>query len=394
MAFAAETRLPTERGTFRVRIYKDVTSGADITVLVFGSVDGARGLPVRIHDQCMTSEVLGSLKCDCKDQLDFAIAFLQQNPPGMVIYLPQEGRGIGLSNKVAAYALQEEGFDTVDANRKLGLGDDERCYDSVPAILDDNGVRSIALMTNNPRKIEAVQKLGVVVAKRIPCVTAVRSAAAKHYLETKTARMGHLQDVDFSALAAAVAALQQGNPVIVMDDASRENEGDLVLAAQHATPAQMAFMVRHTTGIVCAAMTAARAQQLRLPLMVPENTDKHQTAFAVSCDAVTTSTGVSAADRATTLRCLANAQTTPAMLSRPGHIYPLIAHAGGLKKRRGHTEAGVELCRRAGLVEVAVIAELTNDDGTMKRLNDCATFAAKYDIPLITVQQLLDIDFF
>lgn len=146
---------------------------------------------VRVHDACFTSEVLGSLKCDCREQLQLALEYIQDSPPGMVIYLQQEGRGIGLANKIAAYALQEKGLDTVDANRALGLPDDCREYSAVAHILKDLGISSIRLMTNNPRKITELTALGINVVGRVPC----QVKAGKHnvgYLSAKQRRMHHM----------------------------------------------------------------------------------------------------------------------------------------------------------------------------------------------------------
>jgi len=149
-----------------------------------------------VHDQCFTSEVLGSLKCDCREQLDWAMEYLKdtkQNKKGcgMIIYMPQEGRGIGLANKIKAYSMQELGFDTVDANRVLGFKDDLRDYSSVPLLLNDLGVSSIRLMSNNPRKSEVLKSLGVTITSRIP-VLIPPNPHSDLYIHTKKARMGHM----------------------------------------------------------------------------------------------------------------------------------------------------------------------------------------------------------
>lgn len=159
--------------------------------MIQGDVAGLRDVPVRVHDECLTSEVLGSLKCDCREQLDLSLRYIRDNASGVVIYLRQEGRGIGLANKIAAYALQEQGHDTVDANRLLGLPDDARRYDAAAAILRDLGVESIQLMTNNPRKIEKLEALGVQITARIPILIAPTPHSAG-YLSAKSDRMGHL----------------------------------------------------------------------------------------------------------------------------------------------------------------------------------------------------------
>jgi GTP cyclohydrolase II/3,4-dihydroxy-2-butanone 4-phosphate synthase len=529
--FIAETSLPTKKGRFRLRAYRDPVGGGEPIALVTGDVAAIRGavdFPIRVHDQCMTSEVLGSLRCDCKNQLDYALEYMQNSvPAGMVIYLPQEGRGIGLANKVAAYALQESGFDTVDANRELGLPDDARCYDAVPQILKDIGVKSVRLMTNNPRKISCLEELGVSVTGRIACVAeaADLGAEAQTYLGAKVARMGHLINAEeqesagiggmvgghrhdrcthgaatgnahgeaqegeakagaaaetspdpspdssptvdesavpvvFATMEEAVRTIREGGSVVVMDDESRENEGDLIMSAELATAPQVAFFIRHSTGILCAPMTADRAALLDLPRMVEKNGDPNGTAFTVTTDAVGTTTGVSAVDRCLTLHVLADPSKGSGDIQRPGHVFPLVSRPGGVVERRGHTEASTDLCLLAGLKPCALIAELTNDDGalaerwrkeevggegggggrlylicytcmaggesletveltrtvispslssspyhspsfsplsspppssgTMKRLDDCASFARRYGLPLITVDAMVE----
>ena len=178
------------RGGFRVRAYRDHYDNTEPVALIQGQVAAREDVPVRVHDECLTSEVLGSLKCDCREQLDYALCYIRDNAPGVVIYLRQEGRGIGLANKIAAYALQEQGHDTVDANRLLGLPDDARRYEAAAGILSDLGVRSVRLMTNNPRKIEKLSELGVVITGRIPVLIAANQHNAG-YLSAKVERMGH-----------------------------------------------------------------------------------------------------------------------------------------------------------------------------------------------------------
>ncbi|KAG2454132.1 hypothetical protein HYH02_001168 [Chlamydomonas schloesseri] len=194
-SFIAETLLPTRHGKFRLRGYKHSTDGGatftEPTAIVSGKVEGQEDVAVRVHDACFTSEVLGSLKCDCAEQLELALQMIQGAPPGIVIYLQQEGRGIGLANKIAAYSLQEQGLDTVDANRALGLPDDCREYTSVRNMLQDMGVKSIRLITNNPRKINTLTKLGIQVNGRIPCLVAA-GAYNQGYLEAKRDRMAHM----------------------------------------------------------------------------------------------------------------------------------------------------------------------------------------------------------
>ena len=191
------------------------------------------------------------------------------------------------------------------------------------------------------------------------------------------------------AVQHAVAALAEGRMVVVVDDADREDEGDLVVAAETSTAAQMAFMVRHGTGIVCTPMPAQRADDLRLPPMVAENTDAHGTAFTVSVDHLSTGTGVSAVDRAITARALAAPATQPGELRRPGHVFPLRARDGGVLVRPGHTEAAVDLTRMAGFSGVGVITEITADDGTMPHGASVAAFAREHGLPLLAIADLV-----
>ena len=189
LEFVAETALPTHHGTLRVRAYRNLETGHEPIAILTESIQ-TNHVPVRVHDACFTSEVLGSVKCDCKEQLDFAIAYIKKHS-GIVIYMHQEGRGIGLANKIATYQLQENGLDTVDANRELHLPDDAREYYDAAKILSDIGVESIQLLTNNPRKIERLSELGIKVHKRIP-IEISASPTSSLYLETKRKRMGHL----------------------------------------------------------------------------------------------------------------------------------------------------------------------------------------------------------
>jgi len=178
--------------------------------------------------------------------------------------------------------------------------------------------------------------------------------------------------------------------VVVVDDADRENEGDLIVAAEKVTPAQVAFMVRHTSGLICLSVPGERLDELRLPLMVSENTDSHRTAFTISVDYVHgTTTGISAADRAATIRAVVDPRTRPADLARPGHIFPLRYREGGVLKRAGHTEAAVDLARLAGLYPAGVLCELVNDDGTMARLPELRRFCDDHNIQLISIADLI-----
>lgn len=187
----------------------------------------------------------------------------------------------------------------------------------------------------------------------------------------------------------SIEAFARGDMLIVMDDENRENEGDLIFAAQDSTPEKLTFLINNTTGIICTPMTSARAQELGLHLMTVHNTEYHGTKFTVSCDHISTTTGVSAQDRHNTIHALANPLAAAREFRKPGHIFPLIAHPEGLKKRQGHTEASIALCTLADKESVAVIAELINTDGTMKRYFDCIAFSAQYNIPIITIKDLI-----
>lgn len=190
--FIAETNLPTDTGVFRVRAYRSRGSlrESEPIAMVCGDLRGKTHVPVRVHDQCFTSEVFGSLKCDCREQLEYAKSYIRKHG-GVVIYMPQEGRGIGLANKIHAYSMQEKGFDTVDANRVLGFDDDYRSYEPVPAILKDMGIKSICLLTNNPRKIRLLNSLGIDVEGRLPVIIK-GGEHSQNYLTAKAKRMSHL----------------------------------------------------------------------------------------------------------------------------------------------------------------------------------------------------------
>lgn len=188
----------------------------------------------------------------------------------------------------------------------------------------------------------------------------------------------------------AIRAFERGEIVVVMDDDGRENEGDLIVAAVHCTPEKMAFIVRYTTGIVCAPMPHSEAKRLSLAPMVAENDSAHHTAFTVTVDyRHGTTTGISADDRTLTIRNLANSNAGPMDFVRPGHIFPLIAREGGVLMRSGHTEAAVDLCKLAGLAPVGCICELVNDDGTVKKGPQVIEFAAEHNLHVVTVADLI-----
>jgi len=193
-----------------------------------------------------------------------------------------------------------------------------------------------------------------------------------------------------STIPEAIEHIAKGGCVVVVDDEDRENEGDLIMAAECATPETIGFFVRHTSGVVCLPTTGERLDSLDLPLMVPINTDPKGTAFTVSVDVRgATTTGISAADRAATILAMVDARTRPEDLQRPGHVFPLRAAPGGVLKRAGHTEAAVDLARLAGMQQAGVLAEIVNDDGTMARMPELQRFAVEHDLPLITIADLI-----
>ena len=194
----------------------------------------------------------------------------------------------------------------------------------------------------------------------------------------------------FASIPEAVEDIRAGRVVIVVDDADRENEGDLIMAAEKVTPEAIAFIVRHSSGVVCVPVVGDRLDELQIPLMVAANTDHQRTAFTVSVDARRgVTTGISASDRATTIRAIVNADTAPEDLSRPGHVFPLRYREGGVLKRAGHTEASVDLARLAGLYPAGVLCETVNEDGTMARLPDLVGFAAEHSLKIISIADLI-----
>jgi 3,4-dihydroxy-2-butanone 4-phosphate synthase/GTP cyclohydrolase II len=380
--------------------------------------DVSQGTPLlRVHSQCFTGEVLGSLRCDCREQLEIAMAAITREGYGLVIYEYQEGRGIGLTAKLQAYALQDAGLDTVEANHALGYDADCRDFSLPAAILHQLGIRRVRLLSNNPRKSRALADAGVEVTAQIPC----EASSTKHslaYLQAKKARMGHAltlmrhdhtgavpdatgdpyhfdavvggDEHVFATIEAALGELRAGRMIVVVDDQDRENEGDLTIAAEMVTPEAITFMASHGRGLICLAMTDQRADELNLVPMAPTNTALGGTAFTVSIDAKGpgVTTGISAHDRAHTVRTAVDPRSSPDQLARPGHVFPLRARDGGVLERRGQTEAAVDLARLAGLSPAGVICEIVNDDGTMARVPDLIRFCQRHGLLMITVADL------
>jgi 3,4-dihydroxy-2-butanone 4-phosphate synthase/GTP cyclohydrolase II len=423
----ASTHMPTRWGTFQTLGYEwDVPDGSGrietALALLIGSL--AEDAPlVRIHSQCFTSEVLGSLRCDCNQQLDIAMRAIAAEGHGLLIYEHQEGRGIGLMAKLQAYALQDDGLDTVDANYALGFEADCRDFALPAAILRDLGVKRVRLLSNNPRKSQALSCAGIEVVAHLPC----EAAASPHslaYLRTKRDRMGHalrlcqqagprdewdLRDAQFegrpvgrheediaaqappfAAIDDAIAELRAGRMIVVVDDEDRENEGDLTMAAERITPEAVNFMATHGRGLICLAMTGEQLDRLELAPMVPCNTALHETAFTASIDlkGYGVTTGISAHDRAQTIRAAVDENSQPDDFARPGHVFPLRARPGGVLERRGQTEAAIDLARLAGLNPAGVICEIVNDDGTMARVPDLIHFCKRHGLLMVTVADL------
>jgi GTP cyclohydrolase II len=193
----AEAQLPTSFGKFTIFAVRGARPADEAVAIVHGGPNGrritSRGKPplVRVHSQCLTGDVFGSERCDCRAQLEFSLRKIAKEPAGIVLYLPQEGRGIGLINKIKAYELQDEGLDTVEANRRLGFAADSRDYDFAAEALKALGIRAVRLLSNNPDKVQQLEKSGVRVIERVPCRPPT-SARSRAYLRTKREKLGHL----------------------------------------------------------------------------------------------------------------------------------------------------------------------------------------------------------
>jgi 3,4-dihydroxy-2-butanone 4-phosphate synthase/GTP cyclohydrolase II len=395
---------------FEREVSNGVRSVETALAIIAGPLDDVRvGAPLlRLHSQCLTSEALGSLRCDCAEQLEIAMRAISEERRGLVIYQHQEGRGIGLMAKLQAYALQDEGLDTVEANLALGFMADLRDYSLPAAILHDLGISSVRLLSNNPAKSLALDNAGIEVVEQVPCEAAPNPHSIA-YLRAKAEKMGHTlsleqeadreittravvdrpDDFEFATVETAIREFRAGRMIVVVDDEDRENEGDLTIAAEMVTPEAITFMATHGRGLVCLAMTPERLDELELAPMARDNTALGGTAFTVSIDAKAPgmTTGISAHDRAQTIKAAIDPGSVPTDFARPGHVFPLRARAGGVMKRRGHTEAVVDLTILAGLYPAGVICEIVNDDGTMA-LPDLIQFCKKHDLVMVTVADL------
>jgi GTP cyclohydrolase II len=196
----ASANLPTRFGCFTVVAFANDRDGKEHIALVRGDVRGAESVPVRMHSECLTGDVLGSLRCDCRDQIEYSLRYLASEEKGILLYLRQEGRGIGLINKIRAYALQDSGLDTVEANQALGFHDDERDYAIAAGMLKALGVKSIKLLSNNPKKFDNLRENGIVITERVPLVRPANRFNHR-YLETKARKSGHMFAPDEIMLA-------------------------------------------------------------------------------------------------------------------------------------------------------------------------------------------------
>jgi len=190
----AEARLPTELGEFRLIGYRSLTTSEEFIVLARGQMSGDLSTLVRVHSQCLTGDVFGSVKCDCGQQLRAAMEMIARTGRGVIVYQQQEGRGIGIINKIRAYALQDQGADTIEANEQLGLPVDLRCYEQCAEILRDLGVNRVRLISNNPEKMQALAQMGLDVVERVSLLIPPTDAA-KHYLRTKKEKLGHFLEL-------------------------------------------------------------------------------------------------------------------------------------------------------------------------------------------------------
>jgi 3,4-dihydroxy-2-butanone 4-phosphate synthase/GTP cyclohydrolase II len=419
------TQLPTKWGVFRATGFeREFCNGARHTetavALLMGQVTGNVPL-LRIHSECLTGDVFGSLRCDCGDQLELAMCAIAREACGVLIYEHQEGRGIGLRAKLQAYSLQDAGLDTLEANHALGFPADCRDYGLPAAILHELGIIRVRLLSNNPEKSRALEMAGIEVAELLPC-EAPANPYSIAYLRTKKEKLGHVlrlghrgecardEQIDnsyanaeptppalehessFVSVDVAIEELQKRHAIVVVDDEQRENEGDLLIAAEMVTPEAINFMATHGRGLICLALTGERLDVLEIGPVVSTNGALGGTGFTVSIDAkgYGVTTGISAHDRSQTIRAAIDTRSVPEDFARPGHVFPLRAVPGGVLERRGHTEAAVDLARLARLHPSGVICEILNDDGTMARRPDLIRFCHRHGLKMITIADLVE----
>src|SRR5260370_26686145 len=291
--------MPTKWGIFQaIGFEREISNGSRLTetalALVIGDV--TKGVPlVRIHSQCFTGEMLGSLRCDCGDQLEMAMRAIAAEGRGLLVYERQEGRGIGLMAKLQAYAHQDAGLDTIEANHALGVKADCRDFSLSVAILRELGVTRVRLLSNNPAKTRVLFDAGIEVLEQVPCEVAPTEHSFD-YLRTKKEKMGHAltlsgqsrtedDELEFAGIETAIRELKGGRMIVVVDDEDREKEGDLTMGADMITRERINFMAVAEGGRICLAMTGERIDELELAQMVRDNTALGGTAFTVSIDA-------------------------------------------------------------------------------------------------------------
>ena len=301
-----------------------------------------------------------------------------------------------MTAKLQAYALQDGGLDTFEANHALGFAADRRDFALPAVILTDLGIGRIRLLSNNPKKSRALRDAGprsslALPAKRADFVLADIPQSQEGKNGTRAEPCTARRRPWFASVETALAELRAGRMVVVVDDEDRENEGDLLLAAEMITPQAINFMAAHGRGLICLAMTGEMLDRLKLPPMAHANSALSATAFTVSIDARGhgMTTGISAHDRAHTIRTAIDPDSRPEDFARPGHVFPLRARTRCVLERRGHTEAAVDLARLAGLSPAGVICEILNDDGTMARAPDLARFCGTHQLTMITVADLV-----
>jgi len=424
--FVGECDLPTDKGMFRLRSYRyqgmKIVSRCGETVQEYvemepvviykGKLEGNTQAVVRVHDQCFTSEVMGSKRCDCKEQLDLALEYIQEHG-GAVVYMPQEGRGIGLAYKVAAYELQDGGLDTVDANRHLGFGDDERSYGCIPYILKDMGIKGVQLVTNNPFKIMQLTDLGVNIVGRMPSLV----PANKHneqYLRTKASRMAHAISFDddaanyestaqsqegstatvpssssssstlqrFGALsvARAITAMAKGQPVVVVNKEGTEG-GVLCVGAAKASESTLAMLMQHGGGMVMAPMSRETHDALC----------KEGASLRLASDdpASPAAAPFSPTHRALTLRELAAPSARAHHFSSPGYVVPIRVGDVTSAARERAEEAAVDLAELAGLSPVAATTELVAADRLSRMsLEELVSFAEEHKLVVTSAEDI------
>jgi 3,4-dihydroxy-2-butanone 4-phosphate synthase len=354
--------------------------------------------------------------------LELAMHAIAREACGVVIYEHQEGRGIGLMAKLQAYSLQDAGLDTLEANHALGLPADCRNFGLPAAILHELGIVRVRLLSNNPEKSRALEFAGIEVVQQLPC-EAPANPYSIAYLRTKKEKLGHLlhlgsregacvredqidygcpsdeintsaveHEPPFASIDVALQELRAGRAIVVVDDEDRENEGDLLVAAEMVTPEAINFMATHGRGLICLALTGERLDELKIGAMVSTNGALGGTGFTVSIDAKGSgvTTGISARDRSETIRAAIDARSLPEDFARPGHVFPLRSLPGGVLERRGHTEAAVDLAQIANLHPSGVICEILNDDGTMARRPDLIRFCHRHGLKMITIADLVE----